>query len=370
MKILISNPILYTSETPKVNRANSIKDTMIYDLCLAFTKAKHDVTLVAAEDFKPQNEEHYPFEVIFFQTRLKKVFRPNCLPWLKGLHNFLRKNGNQYDFIISSEVFSVSSLLYALTAKNKLIVWHELAKHNNILKKLPSYFWYNIVARLFFKNVLIVGRSHQAQEFISQYCNRIYEEPIEHGVNLDVFTPNLQKSNSFFVCSQLIPRKQVDGIVRKFSEYIEKTNADMVLNIAGSGECESELKDLVKTLGISDKVCFLGKLSHADMMPYMSKAKALLVNTRKDNSILTIVEALSVCTPIVTNRVPYNATYVDKEGLGIVNDDWNWTDLEKIYEYNDIYVDRCEKYRNNLSTENRVEQFTNIYLTRLKGKSK
>ena len=38
MKVLIVNPILYTSETENIKRVESITDTMIYDLCLAFKK--------------------------------------------------------------------------------------------------------------------------------------------------------------------------------------------------------------------------------------------------------------------------------------------------------------------------------------------
>ena len=70
MKILIINAILYTSESKKVKRADSIKDTMIYDLCLAFYKAGHEVTLCAAEPFRPKNGENYPFDVVWIQCKM------------------------------------------------------------------------------------------------------------------------------------------------------------------------------------------------------------------------------------------------------------------------------------------------------------
>ena len=46
MKILVINPIMYTSETRDVKKAVSIKDTMMYDFCLAFHEIGHSVTLV------------------------------------------------------------------------------------------------------------------------------------------------------------------------------------------------------------------------------------------------------------------------------------------------------------------------------------
>ena len=65
MKILIVNPILYTSEKRTPVRVKSIKDTMIYDLCLGFQESGHDVVLYAGEPYKPAVEETYPFEVIW-----------------------------------------------------------------------------------------------------------------------------------------------------------------------------------------------------------------------------------------------------------------------------------------------------------------
>lgn len=367
MRVLISNPILYTSEKSKVNRAVSIKDTMIYDLCMAFHLAGHKVTLIAAEDFKPNTIEVYPFEVNFFKTRFKRICRPNCLPWLSGLNKYIYNNKNNFDLVISSEVFSISSLIYSLMVKDKLIVWHELAKHNNILKKIPSYIWHNLIARTCFHNTLIVPRSIEARDFISKYCNVVCEIPVDHGVNLDLFTAKENKKNSFIVCSQLIERKQIDGIIKSFSKYLQKVDSNSILNIAGSGEEEIFLKNLVEDLHIKHRVKFLGKLDHETMLPYLANAKALLVNTCKDNNLLSIVEALAVCTPVVTTSVPYNSSYIRANKLGIVKDGWGWSELAEISKNNTDYIKNCKQYRKTLSTHYRVNQFLEIYRYRLKG---
>lgn len=44
VKVLIINPIVYTSETKDIKRVNSIKDTMIYDLCMTYLDSGIDVT--------------------------------------------------------------------------------------------------------------------------------------------------------------------------------------------------------------------------------------------------------------------------------------------------------------------------------------
>lgn len=52
-KILIINPILYTAETNRIPKVSSIKDTMIYALCMGFVHGGHKVTLIAAQDYRP-----------------------------------------------------------------------------------------------------------------------------------------------------------------------------------------------------------------------------------------------------------------------------------------------------------------------------
>ena len=53
MRILILNPILYTAESNAIPTVSSIKDTMIYNLCLGFKQLGHDITLAAAMEYQP-----------------------------------------------------------------------------------------------------------------------------------------------------------------------------------------------------------------------------------------------------------------------------------------------------------------------------
>ena len=57
MRILLLNPILYTADNNIIPPIDSIKDCMIYNLAIGFKNLGHQVTLVAAEDYKPQTDE-------------------------------------------------------------------------------------------------------------------------------------------------------------------------------------------------------------------------------------------------------------------------------------------------------------------------
>ena len=69
MKVLIVNPILYTNENRNIKKVNTIKDTMIYDLCLAFKKKGCDVTLAASDLYKPSENESYKTAMTMLGSR-------------------------------------------------------------------------------------------------------------------------------------------------------------------------------------------------------------------------------------------------------------------------------------------------------------
>ena len=120
----------------------------------------------------------------------------------------------------------------------------------------------------------------------------------------------------------------------------------------------SLFKPLCGELNISLNVEFKGNRSHKEIIPMLAKSKAMIINTIKDNSMLTIVESIACGTPIVTTDVPYNCYYIEKNNLGIVcKDNIKSNDLEKIIKENDKYVKNCIDYRYFVSNEYHIRQF-------------
>lgn len=187
MNVLIVNPIPYTSESENVRRAASIKDTMIYSLCLAFQNKGHRVTLFLAEPYKPTGEEEYPFDVIWGKCRFSRLFKVHRIPDMPSLGKYISRHINEIDLIITSEIFALHSLTSVIRGRRKTIIWHELAKHNAMMCKIPSRIWYNIVAGSAMKNTLIVPRSEAAAEFAGRYCSKICSTVIGHGIDINKF---------------------------------------------------------------------------------------------------------------------------------------------------------------------------------------
>lgn len=73
--------------------------------------------------------------------------------------------------------------------------------------------------------------------------------------------------------------------------------------------------------------------------------------------MVSIVESIALGTPVVTTSVPYNAAYIRREELGIVEDGWTAEALEKIISENGRYVANCLAYRERLSNVACAERF-------------
>ena len=158
---------------------------------------------------------------------------------------------------------------------------------------------------------------------------------------------------------------KIDGILEKFAKYLDRYNSTCRLYIIGEGELKEKLQRMAQTLGIAPNVIFTGKMTHDELLPILSKSKALLVNTVKDNNMISIVEAIAVGTPIVTTDVPLNSTYIKDYQLGIAKKQWDESDLNDVVSNSEMYIENCMKYRYKLSTKQRVEQFLEIERGRL-----
>lgn len=363
MKVLILNFILYTADNNIIPKVKSIKDTMIYNMCLGFKQLGHDVTLGAAEDFRPTEKESYDFDVVFFKTDYKRIFPPSVLPYSRQLKKYLLRNRECFDLIISSEVFSFVSLCATRICPQKTIIWHELALHQRKFHKIPSKIWYNIIARMFMRKPLVVGRSISARDFVKQYHKFTSDECVEHGINISRFHVNKDKKDFFIVISQLIKRKNIPSIIQKFKELIESTAVykDFKLYIIGRGPQESELLELVNNLNLQKNVYFTGFLSHEQIQKYVGGAKALLIDTLQDNNMVSIPETLACGTPIVTNSIPTNSYVIKDNNLGIVKDQWGVKELKEIINNNSFYVSNCIKYRDKLTNFHSAQMLIDIF---------
>lgn len=362
MRILLLNSILFTAENNIIPQVKSIKDTMIYNMCLGFLKLGHNITLAAAKEYVPTESEIYDFEILFFPSQHTRIFPPSALPYSPALKTYLRKNHTKFDLIISSEVFSFNSLFATQICPEKTIIWHELALHPSKFYKIPSKIWYNIIAPHYIKKArIIIPRSDNAKKFILQYFKNVSSQCIEHGINTKQFSFSEKKKKQFIYVGQLIPRKNIKSIIDKFSQFIHQYDSEYQLLIVGRGILEETLKAYVNTYKLNQHVQFIGFVDHTTLNKLLMDSQAMLINTLQDNNMVSIPESIVSGTPIITNPIPTNSSTINENKLGIVKKEWNQNDLYEITCNNALYVNNCIEYRKKLTNEYSAQLFINEF---------
>ena len=362
MNILIINCILSTAEKGVITRRKSIKDTMICNYAMGFIANGNSVTILASEEFRPTEQEEYAFDVLFFKSRLPRIFKPHLIPWPVGMRRYIKENVHKFDVVITSEVFSIATLLAAGVCKDKLVIWQEMTGHQRMLKQLPSKLWHNVVVRCFMRRSLVVARSLPAMRFVKQYAKNVAEEIVDHGANGTVLYPSEHMEDAFIVVSQLVHRKRVDGIIARFAEFVKKPHySHFLLNIVGDGDLSDSLKRVSKDLGVERNVIFHGFMSHSAMAEMLRSSRAMLVNTERDLNMVSIAESIASGTPIITNTVPASAEFIAASGAGIVDDDWGAAELCDMADNYSRYHKACIAVRDEVTNDGCATKMLRIY---------
>ena len=80
-------------------------------------------------------------------------------------------------------------------------------------------------------------------------------------------------------------------------------SVDAVLLLVGSGKQASKLRSLALDLGISDRVHFIGHVSHAELPGYLSIADVFVRPSRSEGLGSAFLEAMAAGLPVVATRV-------------------------------------------------------------------
>lgn len=144
----------------------------------------------------------------------------------------------------------------------------------------------------------VIAVSHGLATDLKKFGIQRPIEVIGNIVDIDLFKPstsNFSQSNNiytFITVAYLRPIKQIHLIVEAFSRaFKEKQNIRLI--IIGNGEQKIELISLVKTLGISGYVDFLGEISRKEIAKQMHAADCYILTSEYETFSVASHEALA-----------------------------------------------------------------------------
>lgn len=357
MNILILNFILNTPEKGRIRRFQTNRDCMIYGMARGLSRAGHSVTVGAAEQYMPLDQQSdlcEPFKIVYFPLRLTRLCNPALLPVPKGLGSYLRRNSDCYDLVITSEAFSAVSLCAVRGFRGPVVIWQELACYQRAFGGWPARIWYNAVARTLMRRSVAVGRSEAARHFIKRFLPHVADRYVDHGCDESVFLPTASEDGHgdyFIIVSQIIARKRPLRILEAFARYAATgLSRQTRLEVVGDGELLPDMRRRADELGIADRVTFRGRLGHDELVPLLRRAIAMLVDTVNDLNMVSVAESMACGTPVLSNTVPYTASFIAREGTGIARDGWDAAELAEMRERYREFHNACLRVRPQLTS--------------------
>ena len=217
----------------------------------------------------------------------------------------------EYDLAIDFNSYQFSCALGALTVPAKRrVMWI----HNNVSVKLQNEWKYRVLWSNFkdkFKYYdEFVGVSEGVIRPFKE-CSGVYDKPfnvIQNVIDTNEIYQKAEEETDFEVDSskmnfvaigRLCHQKGYDIMLNDFCEA-SKYRDDLHLYIIGDGDKRLSLEYMRDSLGLTDKVTFLGQ--RANPFVYMDKMDAFVSTSRYEGQPLNIMEARAVGLPLYCTK--------------------------------------------------------------------
>ncbi len=290
-------------------------------LCSAFADAGHDVTVVTTQLPLGRRCSFQPDE------KISMIFLPSfragqySLLWMINvLRHWLRVRHLDYDAIFSVSAAATPLSLLPISMRPPILyqvhgtAWGELlsklrsGKASSWIKALRNLGWLvrDLLTWRHYEQFVTVGETvHQRMTSWPTRCfvGSQPETLVVNGIDPSHFHAGPRVQGKVLVLSRILREKGVFLALQIFQEAL-KAAPELSLTIAGEGRDLEELRSIVKTLGLTEKVEFLGDVSHDIVPDVMRRSSVLLFPTVREEGLPTnILEALSCGLPVVTTNL-------------------------------------------------------------------
>ncbi len=201
---------------------------------------------------------------------------------------------------------------------------------NQKVKVIPSYLHlennniYNFVDRLLlphYYKIIAISQSTK-QDLINDFqvpperikvipCG-VDEKYRPKGRNDELIESlNLKNKKILLYLGQLIRRKNIPFLF----EVLKYLPSKFVLLLCGDGPFKKELEETVKTMGLSDRVVFTGRIRESDKVDYYNLADVFVYPSLNEGFGLSVYEALACGKRVIASDIP---VFKEVKSRGIV----------------------------------------------------
>ena len=192
------------------------------------------------------------------------------------------------------------------------------------------------------------------------------------GRQSDVYSEGSDREKPFvFVTTcRLVPVKNLDTLIKVFSELVEQhQDKALKLWIVGDGPEKERLESLVEELTIQDQVVFWG--FQEDVVPFLEQANAFILPSFSEGFSISLVEAMLCGLPCIVTNQGGPSEIVDHGKTGFLINIKDSDDLKEMMEEvlkmseedRDLMGKRAQEAGGIYSLENYVKRLMEVYNT-------
>ena len=227
--------------------------------------------------------------------------------YLNAVENYINKNGKP-DLVHVHVPWKAG--IIAVQLKKKYNLDYILSEHWGIYNHSvdDNYFKQPVYRRNFivaaFKNArLCLSVSRFLAESVRSILGQKEFVIIPNVVDTTLFyhSPSKNEPFTFIHVSNMVPLKNVEGILKAFRE-LKKTEEHVRLILIGNKKKEQEFQQEYADL-ISKSIFFIGEINYAEVASHMRESHALIINSIMENAPCVISEALCSGLPVIATNV-------------------------------------------------------------------
>ena len=230
-----------------------------------------------------------------------------------------------------SAISSRIALLQAAKENRRLGLYTEPGNHNGIKGGLRSLLYKYEYKKWGYKLDFVLATGQLGVDWFARagYPNKLlfpfcYITQSQLKLLPNDISNQYQISYKIIFCGQLIKRKNIDILLKALKKAKEY---NWECSIAGDGELLEKLRNLSNTLGIANRIKWLGVIPNQQLIQLISDSDLLVLPSRFDGWGAVINEALSVGTPVICS---------DNCGGGeLLNESWRG---EKVRTYSELHL--------------------------------
>ena len=336
------------------NLANSLSEEG-YTVEILLLMSKRDHFYPLNSNIKVHNIDtfsHWAWKICEFNVKhlrfIPKIKNFNAYIYHIGvflmLRNWMRKNHQNYDTIISAWYKLSSFLALNKKASKKTIAWeHVTYETGGILFK--------DTLRKYYKNLKgIVCINSPAIEHYKQY-NKTYfipniiGEPFENQPEISLEN----KENLISFVGRLDREKNAIALLEIFKE--SKIHTDWKLQIIGDGSERKNLEQFVEKNQLQDRVIFYGTKTSEEILKLLRRSKIFGFTSLKEALGIVLVEAMFCSNAIISYNCNYGPSDIVKNNSGFLIDVNNKEDFIQKLEMLTNSDEKLEKMMENAFKE-------------------